>query len=267
MLTLQHTALYLMALADKKTQIEKEFHDEIPFVLLPDAIRAYMGQRAISHFENSIDQKDYSWIVFPTEEVLKQLKMETVVNSIQHYLVPNIPKCEVGGTTNLQAFISKNKNHKHYRSLYIHLLQDSVTDSIIRNDFVDTTDKLSDRYFLRNDMQRCINGEALRSQFTIFENLGYIKLICKVYEHTGILINRGWLDKYVFTALSDAYPMDLAVKTYSYMLISDELEKRINNREFGLTRYELASIYITDKTEEIIERMYADAYEKTIAQI
>ena len=62
MITKQHTALSLMAFAmteedgSKKLLDIYRFREMIPWILLPDAIRAYVGPRQAGHHEEWIDE-------------------------------------------------------------------------------------------------------------------------------------------------------------------------------------------------------------------
>ena len=77
MISIQHTALYYLALysarnaynPDFKSKLDKEFQDEVPYVVLPDGIRAYSGPRPISHFEKTPDGNGVSYMRFPSEDL------------------------------------------------------------------------------------------------------------------------------------------------------------------------------------------------------
>lgn len=264
MITLQHTALYFMALHNKrKSNIMSEFTSEVPFVLFPDAIRAYIVPRKAGHFELSDDGTKCSWMCYPNEETIKILTKENAGSMIQHYIVPDTPKCIIGERTDIKEFDIRNWGHRHYHSLRVHMLQDCVMDSILRDKMVDVTDRFNDKFVLRHDRRVMINGGVVREQITNFEMLGFIKLVEAVYRTTGVLLNREWYDQYVLSTLLKAYPEDLAVNTYKFMKMSDELNDRINEKCFGLTEGEKASIITTDKPERLMDEMYAEAYQKT----
>lgn len=79
MITLQHSLITLFA----NNGNEKEFDKEISYVLLPDAIRKYCGQRQYSHFEINLQTRDVSWIQYPVD--LKQLNKEKVDDYLNIY--------------------------------------------------------------------------------------------------------------------------------------------------------------------------------------
>ena len=56
MITLQHSLVTLFGLRGN----EEEFDKEVPYVLIPDAIRRYCGPRPYSHFEENPDGTDIS---------------------------------------------------------------------------------------------------------------------------------------------------------------------------------------------------------------
>ena len=80
MLTLQHSLITLFA----NNGDEKKFDDEIAYVLIPDAIRKYCGQRQYSHFEKSPTNGDVSWLQYPVN--LKQLNKENADRLLNNML-------------------------------------------------------------------------------------------------------------------------------------------------------------------------------------
>lgn len=269
MITLQHTSIYVLGAYlkrnisedssfESKDQFKKSLHSELPWVLLPDAIRAYIGPRQVSHFEKCPEGhgKDCSWIKFPSETILKELSKETVKELVSYELKDGYPACVIGEETNIGEFDIKNGAHKHYEALRCHMIQDMYLDETLRLRMIDASQRFSDKFVIRHNKKE-IDGKELRAQVALFEQLGFIKLVGIVYERTGILLNREWFDKYVLTALQDAYPADLAANTYKYMSISDEVNERINALQFELTAEEKESVYITDDLDRVLDELYA----------
>ena len=54
----------------------EQFKRELPYCILPDAIRAYLGRREYSHFEINPEGTDISWYKYPNPEDLKTLTKE-----------------------------------------------------------------------------------------------------------------------------------------------------------------------------------------------
>lgn len=267
MITLQHSALYLLALAAKrKEHYLKEFAEEVPFVLLPDAIRGYITPRQAGHFEMTPDQTSYSWMKYPSKETIATLTKENAVSKIQHYVVPDSPKCIIGERTNIREFDIMNWDHKHYHSLRIHMLQDSVMDSILRDKMVDDAGRLSNEFIIRYN-GASIDAPTVRDQITLFEYLGFIRLVGAIYNCTGMLLNQGWFERNVLSAMQDVYPEDLVNNTYKYMKIPPDINARISNRNFSLTEEEKASIIVTDNPERLMDEMYSEAYLKTYYEL
>lgn len=267
MITLQHSALYLLALNNKrKSNYLKEFMSEIPFVLLPDAIRAYIPERQAGHFEYSPCGRYNSWMRFPSEEEIKKLTFENAREMIDHYIVPDAPKCVIGEVTSIRTFNQKNWGHKHFHSLRIHELQDSVLDYIFRDDMLDVTERFSNRYLIRHSGV-VIDGKTVREQLAMFEEMAFIRLVEIIYQNTGKLLNQGWFERNVLYALLDAYPEDMATNTYRYMQMSKELNERINSKNFALTEEEKAALIITDKFDQLVDEMYSEAYIKTYQEL
>lgn len=267
MITLQHSALYYLAMGNKrKSCYLKEFMEEVPFVLLPDAIRAYIGPRQAGHFEITPDGKTYSWMEYPNEATIRNLTKQNAASMIRHFVVPDLPKCVIGERTNIEAFDRYNWAHKHYHSLRTHMVQDCVMDSILRDDMIDVSDRFNDRFIIRHNGV-VIDGATLRQQIALFETLGFLKLVKSVYMVTGQLLNQEWYERNVLTAMLYLYPEDLAQNTYKFMKISENMNNRISNRDFSLTDEEKASIIITDQPEQLMDKMYSEAYLKTYYEL
>ena len=269
MITLQHVALYFMALADKNhlfADVEMRMKNEIPWLLLPDAIRAYTGPRQMSHFEETPDQTDVSWMEFPMGETLQLLTKETAREVIAtHMNADKYPKCVIGENTDLDTFDLHNYGHPNYRTLRIHLIQDRVLDEMLRRFLVDATGRFEDHYVLRKNSDIVLNGIELRKQVSLFEEWGLLHLVGKIYHKTGVLLNQKWFDEYVDTVLhNSAYPEDLADNTYRYMRIPEEIEAKINALDFEIP--EDLEIFGLRGKEELTEKwdlMYSVALRGT----
>ena len=78
MITRQHSAITFMAHSKKGSM--QSFKREIPWALQPDGIRAYSGPRQMSHFEETADGTDRAWMIFPNEQVLRNLSKENCLS-------------------------------------------------------------------------------------------------------------------------------------------------------------------------------------------
>lgn len=282
MITLQHAALFSLALAEKRRitsesttsdffAFKKELHNEIPWLLLPDAIRAYIKPRQASHFElvpssSPMDENMASWMEYPNEETLKTLSQENATQQIDFFVADSYPECVIGEETQLDWFDTCNWKHKHRIALRCHFIQDILMDACLRNAMVDVEHRFID-FFTIYHSKKIIDGQTLRNQVRLFEKLGFINLVGAIYEKTGMLLNREWFNSHVYEALKEAYPIDLAEKTYSYMSIDDALNERINNHDFALTDEEIESVIITDNLEDVLDSLYAHALQETYAML
>ena len=66
--TLQHTIIYLASIIEEGKFDETLFKENIPYILLPDALRLYIGREA-THFEET------SWMTYP-DDIRKISKKE-----------------------------------------------------------------------------------------------------------------------------------------------------------------------------------------------
>lgn len=276
MITKQHTAIYALALAinrgikketsdESRIKFEKDLHKEIPWLLLPDAIRAYIGPRQASHFERvpgSDKDTSVSWMEFPSEEVLKALSKENISEMVSYEVKEGYPGCVIGEDTDIGEFDVRNVKHKHYEALRCHLIQDLYLDECLRKRLINAEKRFADIFVIRHS-EKAIDGKTLRAQVALFEELGFIKLVGMVYEKTGILLNREWFDTHVLESLKEAYPEDLAANTYKYMSISDEVNERINALNFELTAEEKESVILTDDLDRVLNELYGYAIRAT----
>ncbi len=271
MITRQHTALFAMELMTKLSgnlqEFEREFEKRIPFVLLPDAIRAYVGPRQAGHFEVTPDGTNTSWMVFPSPEVLTHMSKETVSEKVNYYVASGLPKCIIGEESSISEFDRRNYAHQHYHSIRIHLVQDMSLDRMLRGEFVDCTHRFEDRFVVRHNRSIVLNGTELREQLALFEELGFIHLVGKVFERTGMLLDGKWFEENVMGALQKAYPEDLAIKTFSYMKYSDSLDQRIRHHEFELTDAEKEAVLLTDDLITKLDELYSEAGWYTFIEI
>ena len=274
-MTLQeHTALFVMAAA-KRFQVQNGhetqgfinfLQGELPWVLLPDALRAYIDSRQASHFENLPDGTDTSWIEFPSKSVLRNLSKENFSKNVKFYIPERFPTCVIGESSNINEFDIRNFIHRHHSSLRCHLIQDCYLDAVLREKLIDVTKRFEDDYIIRHNGQH-INGQKLREQITLMEELGFLKLAGIVYHTTGILMTREWFDIMVAGALKQEYPEDLFLRTYSYMGISDAFNQRIKKHLFSYTCDEIASVFITPDLDRTLNELYVYAHKATLEEI
>ena len=269
MITKQHSILSTIALSSiskNHYDLKEVLHKELPWILLPDAIRMYIGERQAGHFEVSPNKKDVSWMEYPTN--LKALSKENAREKIKFYVVPDIPKCVIGEDTSLETFDQHNWWHTHFHELRTHLQQDIALDNILRNDLIDNK-LMYQNVFLLKHKNQVVDGAELRKQVATFEELGFLKLVETFYKRTGILANRAWFDDVVKTALYDAYPEELAANTYKYMVISDEQEERITTHQFAFTNDDLSkpALVSPEELENVLNKLYATAYVATCSEL
>ena len=231
MITLQHTLVTLLGhigSINKKEDAEKILDNEISYVLLPDAIRRYCGQRQYSHFEEHPDNKEkISWMEYPSD--VKHLSKE-VVDSQNKYLAENIPSCVLGENTHIEVFEEHNRhlNPEYFAGVKKHLTQDVVFDEFIREQ-IDCSRKFEDKFFFKDN---CYDGKGVRSLIADIENQGVYVLAYMLHQTYGITANQEWFDKHVKRVLDREYPEDLAEGTYKYMQIPEEIDKRITEGDW-----------------------------------
>lgn len=263
MITRQHAALFAMQLASRLSYdnegFKKQFIDRIPFVLLPDAIRGYVGPRQMSHFERTPNTTGVSWMEFPSAKTLKELSKETAGERIRHNLAWGYMKCVIGEDTSLNEFDRHNYGHRHYHDLRIHMLQDICLDRVLREEMVDVTHRFDDRFVVHHNRSITLDGSQLREQIALFEEMGFIYLCGKVHESTGLVLDGDWFDQYVLKGLKKAYPEDLTANTYKYIKFSPELDQRIKSLDFEISSQEREKVIIAEDLIATLDMLYSEA--------
>ena len=253
MITLQHSLVYLSALAkDGKVDLEK-FRKDIPWVLLPDAIRCYSGNREYSHFEIAPDSGEISWIEFP--EDLKNLSKESMQEHM--WLATGIKKAVIGEQTCIDKYCMTNQTHSKYAQIRAHLEQDVILDRVVR-ELVDCSQKYDD-VFVVNATGETIDGQELRRRVASFEKYGFLYFAKKVYEETGIFPDQKWFDENVRKSLEDTYSEYMSENTYKYMKIDPEIAERMAKGDFELRESDIKEIGLGENIEEVFEQMYQEA--------
>ena len=273
--TLSHTAIDFLDAYETTKEVTgvsnplicmNRFQEDLPFELFSDAVRAYVGPRQISHFEILPDGSGCSWMKMPTKVKMKELSKATIAEDLEFHLAEGYPKCVIGEATQLEVFDLHNLRNPMYWQYRKHLVQDITLDEILREDIIDASDRFNDRFVVRHNPSIVIDGAELRRQVADFERISFIVYAGIVYYRTGVLMNREWLKRNVHSALSAAYPQDLADNTFKYMALSDETEERINNLQFDVTDEDAALVPMVKDLNSTLHKMFVRAYERTRAQ-
>lgn len=231
MTTIEHAIVTMVAMLEKNEDhetVNRKFKEMIPWILLPDAIRAYSGPRVMSHFERSPKTTSASWMKFPTAEVLKTLSKENFAEMVEFKAQEGYPSCVIGEDTALNVFDNFNQSHPFYRELRAHLRQDMVLDRVLRDSMIDATDRFEDKFVTRNGLKgKVIGGKTLRKEIATFAQMSYVEAAISVHQAYGIIMDNNWFEENVYPALCEVYSQDLADRTFKYMSLTEEMEERI----------------------------------------
>lgn len=232
----------------KSSEVYYQLKKELPFILLPDAIRRYIGARQAGHCEVA-ENGDNSWMELPDADVLKALtSKENATEMVRYHVAEGIKPCVIGEYTNFEVFNFHNLGHAHYLAFAMHLMQDDKLDHYLREKLVNVDGRYEDKFEIIHSGE-VIDGKTLRDQVSKFEDLLFLKIAGMLYRATGTIVNRKWFEDVVYDALKKAYSEDLADGTYKFMVMSDELDARITERRFEFTEDEKAAVIIAEDVE------------------
>lgn len=219
--TLQHILVLLWQTLEQQNTQEKAiqvFREELPYVLLPDAIRMYGIPRQCCHFEKASFGNDVSWIEFP--ENIKDINRESILD-LKKYLSENILPCHIGEQTRIEMFIEHNQHlpQPNFRGILKHLIQDVEFDRFIR-EVIDCSQKYNNTYTYKG---KSYNGEEIRNVISDIQAYGVFVLMQILYKQYSIIINQEWIDSTVKSVLYECYPQDMAENTCNYMKIDSKI--------------------------------------------
>lgn len=275
MITLQHSLVTLFGLRGN----EEEFEKQVPYILIPDAIRRYCGPRPYSHFEETPDGKDISYMHFPIN--LKTLTKENVGNERMH-LANGYKPCVLGEKTHIEKFEQTNGDlpPTYYAGVKKHLTQDVIFDDFVREDIgLDCSRRFESMYspeettgknvgvftFSRRvkdpdgqirTVEETLDGNGVRKLIADIETQGLYILAYMLHKSYGITANQEWFDKHVKKILDEKYSQDLADGTYQYMKIPEEVNRRITEHDWkhlneGIIPYDVYMQMYKKVTEEM----------------
>lgn len=143
MLSMQHI---MTSMLNGYDTCEREY---IAAVVFPDAIRAFTGERKLSHFEENPKTGDISWMRFPNYMCVDKTFMEEWKSKdFLCHLSNDIEKGVLGQKTHIEKYREINQllnlnKPAMYKGIEDHLKQDIVYDKYVR-DYMG-----ADRLFLR----------------------------------------------------------------------------------------------------------------------
>lgn len=210
MLSMQHI---MTSMLNGYDTCEREY---IAAVVFPDAIRAFTGERELSHFEENPKTGDISWMRFPNYMCVDKTFMEEWKSKdFLCHLSNGIEKGVLGQKTHIEKYREINQllnlnKPAMYKGIEDHLKQDIVYDKYVR-DYMG-----ADRQAIFKDEDHAIYVAA------------YL-----IYKQRGILCNKEWLQNEIKPILEEQMPF-LAENTFKYMHFTDsKYEKWVEDQDWS----------------------------------
>lgn len=208
----------------------KSFAETIAPALLPDTIRMYTKNREFSHFEESHNGKEASFMRFPNTMKLSADFIEQWMKE-NSALSEDIKRCSIGEKTHIEVFEATNSNNLSepiYNGILLHLTQDDAFDQFIRNN-IDCSDKYNEKYYFHGTE---LNGPEVRQLIDEIDNQCICAMSKEIYERYGVTVNQNWFDQNVKPVLDAEYNPEMAEGAYKYMKLNPELNRQISEHDY-----------------------------------
>ena len=251
-----HTMAFLIALkrAGKKNIWEKM----LPGVLLPDAIRCYGLSRIVTHFEKHYITGEASGIEFPAISKLKTLDKDKVAN-LRIVNAENLSgekldyeQVAIGDETSLTAFKMMNSHlpNLDFKSIQIHLIQDSVYDEYIRQVIDCSLRRYPGNIFKFEG--KIFDAKQVRQLISEIEEQEF-RYMCSIFEkENGEKIDQKWFDENVKPIIFSAYSPEMAEKTWAYIKIDNDSPNPCHLPEYKVSGIVNSLIACSEKALETL---------------
>ncbi len=216
MLSIQHIVNSVYTSGNNEEYLDRTLSSKV----YPDAIRAYVGDRASTHFET------WSCLAYPMSTKATKEQVLALPKNVQ-----STPSCVLGEDTNLELFYVTNQHlpDNMREGIEAHLKEDIVFDAFVR-EHIDCSDKYNDVFRFQGET---LDGKGVRNLIAQIEQQGYYHLACQTYETTGVLCDQDWFENTIKPVLERDYPEDLAANTFRYMKIHDQINTYIKNKDWS----------------------------------
>ena len=184
------------------------FEKNVAVLVLPDALQQY-GPKRQFHFTENFNG-EVSGIVFTTTpDNLKGIRTKYTAD-----LKTSSNTCAV--ITNFHPEVFQSLNPAWARTAYAtHLYQDSAYD-ISLQEVVDYSEYFLDTVIYKNSGKK-VKGSSFHNKMTIVNEIMFKKISRRIYEEFGIIIDKKWFERKVYSALLKEYDSEMAIKTWEKM--------------------------------------------------
>lgn len=251
-----HTLAFLIGLNRKGKR--HLFEQMLPGVLLPDAIRCYGLSRIVTHFEKHYITGEASGIEFPAISKLKTLDKDKVAN-LRIVNAENLSgekldyeQVAIGDETSLTAFKMMNSHlpNLDFKSIQIHLIQDSVYDEYIRQVIDCSLRRYPGNIFKFEG--KVFDAKQVRQLISEIEEQEF-RFMCDIYEReNGEKINQEWFDNNVRTVIESAYCPQMAEKTLGFIKIDNDSPKPCHLPDYKVSGIVSALISCSENAIEAV---------------
>lgn len=248
-LSKMHVSIDFLAMLRKGKGISttvSEWSKTVPYLLLPDAIRCFNfgagipNNRVISHFEIHPVTGRSSWMKFPSIEQIRVLD-EEIISKLEKSYEGDYSQVAIGDETSINAFLNHNANLDEPVKLgcYKHLCQDRVYDQKIR-ELIDCSKRHENGLFFFKG--NTYDAKSVRTLITQIEEIEFRTLCKLIDDEFGVEINQTFFEKFVKTAIDEAYCPKMAETTWKFIRFSSD---------------ELPNLVSEERATEVIEAMVA----------
>lgn len=225
--------------------------EHIPYVVFPDAVRAFSRIRPYSHFTMSLDGKDISWWKIPIKvnEMTEQIVQDSLKKNAH---LGNYKYNEISNYTDIQTFREHNQHlpKNMFNGIQLHLRQDCMFDLFIKGT-IDCSRNEEDIYYYKG---KRYGNEEIRNIANEIQKISYYILAERAYRKFGLTCNSRWLEESIFPMLKSAFSKDLYEAVIPYITIDKTIDKWISNHDWSHLDEGIVDRGLVELLHDAIER-------------
>lgn len=223
----------------------------IPYVIFPDAVRAFTKMRPYSHFTISLNAKDVTWWKIPTEiDKINELYIQKSIEEYAH--LADYKNKEISNYIDIHTFRRHNQHlpQNMFNGIQLHLRQDLMSDLFIKS-IIDCSRNNEDIYYYKGTRY---SNRDIRAIADKIQKYSYYILAERAYRKFGLTCNSLWLQEFILPILKEVYSKDLYEAVVPYITIDETIDRWISNHDWSHFENETVDKHLVEILYDAIEQ-------------